>query len=449
VPNATFAGYVESAANTYETANERFVVARTSVKDLYVGSRPGQAPAKKSKLKHSMTAFGSLTFSEVGATGDTITRTTGSWITDGFAVNDLITVAGTLSNNFTDAKVTAVTATILTLDTQDLVAEVISSGVTVVGSSALTFAEVGVTGDTITRSSGSWITDGFAVGDTIAITGTALNNITGVIASLTSTVLTFGTEDLVAEVIAGHRVSVEKVETMAAWVAASDAAFASIDGQKRIDISLGRGRKVSPITGWSMRRPAAWFASIREYQHDLQIPTWRKADGPLDGVSMKDTNNNVVEYDERTDGGALAARFTCLRTYGNGPEGAFIALSLTRNTEGSLLSRTHNMAVANLGCTVVQAETENAIGQVLVLKDDGTATDASLALIESRVNSALQVALLQDKAEGKRASSAVWRASKTDILNIPGAELTGVLDLQLNGTLEKLTTAVRIKTAGA
>jgi hypothetical protein len=65
------------------------------------------------------------------------------------------------------------------------------------------------------------------------------------------------------------------------------------------------------------------------------------------------------------------------------------------------------------------------------------------------VNSALQVALLQDKAEGKRASSAVWRASKTDILNIPGAELTGVLDLQLNGTLEKLTTAVRIKTAGA
>ncbi len=236
---------------------------------------------------------------------------------------------------------------------------------------------------------------------------------------------------------------------MAAWVALMDSGFASVDGQKRIDLALGRCSKLSPITGWALRRPAAWAVSLREYQHDVQIPAWRKSDGPLNGCSLENSLGNVVEYDERIDGGALAGRFTCLRTYSNGPRGAFVALSLTRAPEGSLLSRTHNLAVANVACTVAQTETENAIGQVLVLNADGTGTDASLGLIEGRVNSALDMALLQQRSEGQRASKAVWRASTSDILNVPAAELTGVLDLLVNGTLERITTRVRIQTAGA
>jgi hypothetical protein len=142
------------------------------------------------------------------------------------------------------------------------------------------------------------------------------------------------------------------------------------------------------------------------------------------------------------------ARFTCFRSFANGPAGAFIALSLTRADEGSLLSRTHNMAVANLACNVCQAETENAIGQVLELNSDGTGTEASLAIIEARVNSALAISLLQRRAEGPRATAATWEASRADVLNVPGAELNGVLDLRLNGTLEKITTRVRVLTAG-
>jgi len=137
-----------------------------------------------------------------------------------------------------------------------------------------------------------------------------------------------------------------------------------------------------------------------------------------------------------------------LRTYGNGPEGAFVALSLTRATEGSLLSRTHNMAVTNVACSVVQAETENAIGQVLVLNADGTGSTDSLQKIEERVNTSLQINFLQDKGEGPRASMAVWSASRTDVLSVPGAELHGVLALLLNGTLEKISTRVRVQTAG-
>jgi hypothetical protein len=237
-------------------------------------------------------------------------------------------------------------------------------------------------------------------------------------------------------------------ETDADWISGIDAEFDGISSERRIDLGAGRGRKMSPITGWRLRRPVAWAASIREYQHDVQIPTYRKADGPCSGWTLEDEDGATVEHDDRLDGGLLMARFTCFRSFANGPAGAFIALSLTRADEGSLLSRTHNMAVANLACNVCQAETENAIGQVLELNSDGTGTEASLAIIEARVNSALAISLLQRRAEGPRATAATWEASRADVLNVPGAELNGVLDLRLNGTLEKITTRVRVLTAG-
>lgn len=436
IANSTFAGYVTTQVNAYETTSDRFCFARVNVRDHF-------PLAEKSKITKHMKGTPNLTFA---AAGSTVLRSSGSFITDGFAVGDVVTISGSVSNNRT-AAIAVLTSTVITFASGG-VDEGPVGGCAIVGSEGLTFAEVGATGDTITRSVGSWLSDGFSVGDTVTVSGTASNNVSGPIASLSATVLTFGTTDLAAEVIGSHNVTITKGETMSAWVSLMDAAFASVDGQKRIDLGLGRLRKLSPITGWEFRRPVAWAASVREYSHDVQIPTWRKADGPLDGWSLEDVNGAITEYDERSIGGALAARFTCARTYSNGPNGAFIALSLTRATEGSLLSRTHNLAVANVACTVAQLETENAIGQVLVLNPDGTGTDASLSLIEGRVNKALQLSLLQAGKEGQRASSAVWRASRADILNVPGAELTGSLDLLLNGTLEKITTVVRIQTAG-
>ena len=434
--NSTFAGYVTTAVNGYETANDRFTYARAQVKD--------RAPlAKAAKYQVRMVGAPSLTFAEVGATGDTITRATGSWITDGFAVGDYVTVTDTASNNVSGV-IAALSATVITLDTADLVNET-TAAATVVASPMLTFAEVGATGDTITRSSGSWIADGFAVGDTVTITGTAGNNVTGPIAALSATVMTMDTTDLNAETIGMRSVTIEKSQTMAAWVSAQATAFASVDAQKRIDLGLGRGRKLCPVTGYEFRRPVQWAASLREYRFDLHIPCWRKSDGPLDGWDLEDEDGTLVEFDERVTGGALADRFTCFRTWANGPNGAYIALSMTRATEASLLSRTHNMAVANLVCTIVQAETENAVGQVLQLNDDGTATTASLAIIEGRVNSALQRNVLQTGPEGRRASKAVWTASKTDLLNTPGATLNGVTDLVINGTLEQIATSVRVR----
>jgi hypothetical protein len=316
------------------------------------------------------------------------------------------------------------------------------------GTPTLTFAEVGATGDTITRSAGSWITDGFIPGMVITVAGTVSNNVTGPISSLTATVLTMGTTDLVAEGPVAGTVTAS-AELDSSWVADIESEFEGIAAAPRIDIAAGRVYRKSPITQWKAARPAAWAISVREYgPHDVQVPTWRKEDGPLAGWSLENAAGEAVMHDERVDGGLLLAGFSCLRTYANGPSGTFVAMSLTRAVDSSLLSRTHNMHVANIACNVAQAETENAIGMVLELNTNGTGTEASLKLLEERVNTALAINLLQRRSDGPRASDAKWVASRSDILNVPGAELNGVLDLRLNGTIEKIHTRVRVVTAG-
>lgn len=426
VPDATLAGAIVSAMNSYETANQRYLYARVQVRD--------QLPlASKSRTTKIVTGAPSLTFATT-----TITRSAGSFLSDGFAIGDMVTPSGTASNNSPKGPLTAVSATVLTFAAGGVAEGPIAANLT--GSEGLVF-----TTTTITRSAGSWLADGFRVGDSVTTTGSASNNNTRTITALSATVMTFAGGGS-AETISSATVTMTKGETASAYVALMDTTFAGIDSQKRVDLGLGRGRKTSLITNWALRRPCQWAFSIREYQHDLHIPAWRKIDGPFSGWDMNDAANAaIVEYDERSISGALAARFTCFRTYGNGPNGTFGALSLTRAPEGSLLSRTHNMAVANLACTTVQASTEYAIGLTLELDATGRGTDKSLQQVEESVNTDLANALLRNtQNEGARATRATWRASRTDVLNVPGAILTGVLDLQINGTLEQINTAVRV-----
>lgn len=426
--------------NAYETADERFVVGRAQVRDRLPA-------ASLSKSQARMTGNPSLTFAEVGGTGDTVTRATGSWVGDGFVVGDWVTITGSASNNVS-GKVTTVTATVLTFDTTDLTAEGPVQGVTVVSAPRLTFAEVGATGDTIARSRGSWLDDGFRVGDRITVAGTASNNFSNaLVTGVTATTLTLDTQDLTAEELSSFAVTLTAGETKAQWRTSIDAAFADVDAEPRIDLGAGRGRKLSLITGYRLRRPVQWAASIREYQHDVHIPVWRKDLGPLPGWDLEDEDGLLVEHDERVDGGLIAARFTCFRTWGNGPGGTFIAKSLTRESKGSLLCQTHNMHVANIACSTSQFAAENAVGLDLDLNDDGTATAASLKKIQSAVNSQLEIELLQDKGEGRRASKVTWIPSATDKLNVDDAELNAHVALQLKGTLVRLKTKVRVGTA--
>lgn len=442
----TEASNLLSQVNAYETENERFVYIRASARDRL-------PQAAKSRTQVRMTGAPTLSFVEVGVSGDTITRSAGSWIDDGFAAGDVITVTGAVNggNNVTSAVIASLTATVLTLGGaagDDLVTEAGTAGCTVVGTPRLTFAEVGAVGDTITRSRGSWLTDGFRVGDKITISGTASNNLTTVqgITAVTALTITLGTDDLAAEVIGSYGVTITAGQTEAAWMADIDSAFSAAVG-KRLDISAGRGRVLSPFTGWNFRRPAGWAASLREYQPDMDIhvPVWRKDYGPV-SFSIVDGNNLRTEWDDRVLGGAgIAAHFTCFRTWGNGPSGAFLALSLTRDTEGSILGETHNLAVANAACTIVQAVCENFIGRTPELDDDHHAVPAELATLKGEANDAIQDVLYKNKGQGKRCSSAIWTPSDTDNLSDPNGSLTGVLELELNGTIHQVNTTVRVK----
>ncbi|MCL2777721.1 MAG: hypothetical protein FWD73_06925 [Polyangiaceae bacterium] len=235
-------------------------------------------------------------------------------------------------------------------------------------------------------------------------------------------------------------------EEMSIWVSAMDAAFASVDSQKRISLGLGRLTKLSPITGWFLRRPVQWAASIREYQHDIHHPTWAKEDGPLLDWGLEDADGRIAEYDDDNVGGALAARFTCARTWGNGPIGAFIAMDLTRADEATALAYVHNMNVANVCCTVVQTETENIIGKTPVLDSDGHPIATEIAKLELGVNTDLEQTLLTEfvKGEGPRASYARWTESPDDVLNVPDAAITGIAELQVNGTVVHVNTLVAV-----
>lgn len=429
LPSATEAGFITSALSAYETTNKRFVYARASVRD--------RLPlATKSKIQKVMQGAPSLTFV---AAGFTITRATGSFIADGFAVGDVVTIAGSTSNNGSKGPISALTATVMTF-AAGIVNEGPTAAPTITGSEGLVFAAT-----TATRSTGSWISDGFRVGDSVTFSGTSLNNITVAITVLTATVMTFASGGT-AETIGSFLVTATKGETMAQWVSTMSTAFASVDAQKRISLGLGRLRHASPIHGYLLRRPVQWAASIREYQHDVHRTTWNKLDGPLANWSNADANNNSVEYNEDVDGGGLAGRFTCARTWGNGPIGAFIAKDVTRETEGSSLALTHNVAVANVFCSIVQRNTEDFTGGTVIVKADGTADTAALQVLEEAVNTDLQQALLKEfvSGEGPRCSLARWNASTNDVFTGDDATLTGVGNLKVNGTIVHVNTRVNV-----
>jgi len=428
--------------NAYETENERFVYGRCNIADRL-------PQAEMSHTLARMQGNPNLTFAEVGASADTVTRSSGSWIADGFAVGMWVVITGTAGNNVSGV-IASLSATVLTFGTTpDLAAEGPVGNVTVVAYPALTFAEVGGTGDTITRSHGSWVTDGFRAGDRIEVAGSGSNNFTdALVTAVTAAVLTLDTQDLVAEVASSAAITVTAGQTEAAWMAAQSAEFADINSV-RINIAAGRAWVTSSYSGWLMRRPAMWFMSAREYQHDLHIPTWAKELGDL-GVSITDENKLRVEWDDRACGNAgSAARFSTLKTWANGPTGVFVAQDLTRNDEARLSSKQHNAAVINLACTINQLNSELIIGKSLILNGDArTASSASLSTQKQRMDAALKRQLLTDlNGEGPRASNAVWVPSKDDDFSVPEPTLTAVMSLTLNGTVFNVLTKSRVNAA--
>jgi uncharacterized protein DUF4397 len=159
-----------------------------------------------------VTAIGepSSTTTLLSATATGYARATGSFLTDGYRVGQTITASGfTNAANNGRSVVTAVTATALTVTkTGGTVAEAAgTTNRTITGDGTMTVAnaggtalEAGTTGPITlaasatgyTRTSGSFIDDGFLVGQTIGITGftSQANNGLAVITAITATDVT-------------------------------------------------------------------------------------------------------------------------------------------------------------------------------------------------------------------------------------------------------------------
>jgi len=158
--------------------------------------------AKPWETSTNVTGGLTLTFTDNGTngldegfTGDTITRSSGSWTADGFVQGDVITVEGTTSNN-TSAGNTYKIGSIssdgltLTLNTADTLSAEEASGTQLVvakkapipvptpapvvtrGGPDIIFADNSTRAGTISLSSGNWLTNGYKKGDTITVVGT-------------------------------------------------------------------------------------------------------------------------------------------------------------------------------------------------------------------------------------------------------------------------------------
>ena len=133
---------------------------------------------------------------------NSLTRSVGSWVNDGFVVGQQIVVDGSGANdNFYTIKGISVDGATDPLDSSAVLASTahVAGGVTIkaietpttpVVGSVKTVLSFDTAGDTITRSLGNWSADGFMVGQTLIVAGTANNNGTYTIKTVTETTIT-------------------------------------------------------------------------------------------------------------------------------------------------------------------------------------------------------------------------------------------------------------------
>jgi hypothetical protein len=293
------------------------------------------------------------------------------------------------------------------------------------------------TDDTITRNAGSWVTDGFKVGMTITIDGTASNDGDHVVTVVTASVLTVSSSPgLALEAnVDGGTISITGSESKATWAAAlgtivNGASPAAAKENFRIFWRGGRGRRISPIYKHRKRRPIAWFEASRTMLHDLHVSSAATAFGPLDGVDLNDENGSLAEFDQRVDGGLLEARIGCLMSHDE-LAGAYVALPLTGAADNSALSRVPSVAVGQLACRVAKAALTRCLGQHLIAQaGTGYLAPVSADRIEQYVQGRLSAALLTNaRNEGQRAANVVFEISKTTDVRTPGTPIPYTVDV--------------------
>lgn len=391
---------------------------------------------------------------DFAATGDTITRNTGSWIDDGFAVGQSVTVAGSASNNGVKGVISALTATVMTLPASPgLTDESNVNGalltITGVGPGDVDFAAT-----TITRSTGNFVTDGFKVGMMVTVSGSGSNNGTlGPLTAVSASVLTFAGGGVVEANVSGALLTIAGSEPRSAARAAFNLIVGSTPQTAKVShraaIRYARARRKSPINSTRKMRPASWACAFRAMGHQENTSSARKDLGPLEGWTMHD-NNGVLEHeahDELTESGILAMRGGCLTTDRELP-GIYDALPITLDEDDAPLSRLPVGFVCDIAARTALTETNLLLGADVVTKPDGTIKESDALKIEKAITNRLRAKLLVPGPEGVRASDVTFTMSRDVNILEPGTEIPCEVDVLPKGTIEKVTTVIRVSRGG-
>lgn len=390
------------------------------------------------------------------ATGETYTRSAGSWLTDGFQVGDEVVFAGfTNSGNNGKQVITTLTATVMTCSASTLVNEGPVSSVTCTTLGGGAGVTVAAAGATYTRTVGSWITDGFQVGQTVTFGGftNSGNNGSahGTVTTVTATVLTMSSTTGLVNEGPTYGITATAIETDTSWQTALDAVVGATPltelVQSRVMATGGRARRISPVDGFQRRRPAAWPISIRWMLKDVKTSPGRVSDQGLEGWTITQANGTPEDHDERTQGGLLALRVACLRSYSEiGINGVYCALPVTLDNDGAPLSLLNFAGVACLAANIIQAMTTLCLQSTYDLNPDGTLAPYEQARFNSKIVSELKRQLLTKSLggldPGPRASSVSFAVSGVTNISVIGTPLPTQAQVQMQGIVLQIRNSV-------
>ena len=308
--------------------------------------------------------------------------------------------------------------------------------------------DVDGTAHTITRGTGSWVTDGFKVGMTVTIDGSADNDgEAGVLTDVSATVLTFAAGLTTEANLDGADITITASESASDWRAALEAIVGATPTTQKVDYRVlvcgGRAMRASPINGARKRRGFSWPLAVRCMEHDIHVSPAEVALGPLEGWVITDDFGTLQEHDERVDGGLLASRITCGRTWNDKP-GVYVALPVTLDEDDRPLSRLPVVLVGQLACAVGNRTVTEFINGRVLKKPTGEMQETEARRLEDSIRTELEIAVLQSGREGPRASSVDSVAVARDVVLVPGAAVTWSADVVTLGYLEHIEGTVRV-----
>jgi predicted phage tail protein len=257
---------------------------------------------------------------DVDASSNTFTRASGSFLTNGWRVGDVVTIEGS-ANVRTNGTylVTDVEALVLTID-----------GPLETDETGIELTLMGPERQQYTRASGSFITDGFEVGDEVVISGleNAQNNGRGVITYVEATILEVGEEkEITAEEHSGTIQTQDFTEprfTCNLYLQTQNEAYSVLN------------------TLASVFRGMIYWASGSVYAAQ---------DSPADAVALF-TESNVVDGLFNYSGSSLSARHTAAYVTWNNPDNGYSQeVEYVEDAEGLLQYGFCETKITAAGCT--------------------------------------------------------------------------------------------------